>query len=436
MSMVLATGPVRFKLNEFDLNTIGENTRTYGKYVLITNKAICFHNQKIDGIQEYLIKQYKIANGIVVVKISESQFEVNVVKKSFIEGVSIAKFDSNESTIEIISQTLIEKLNDLIAIHFSDLKIKVVVNTRSVLLDESLKNKWEGSRGILICDELDAVPEKFKYVLDVSISKSRGNQKMLLVVSSILLAAIGISIYLGLDNEDTVSVNTVKEVTDPFKEYYEVLYGKIPSVRQQFWLAQLMLDRVDSLPDRRLKTLVFSQRPERNSMVISAELIPTNDDVKADLTSLISRVGSYEEGYMLDIQQQYPIMFRETLNVGVYDKALEQSSYDPITNTESNVGIYNIDKSLAYLRDAVNAIVPNVHIVIPNASESARVSNGRYQQREVTLSFEGNYKSDLEYLSIIFSGWPVVLVSGQLNGVDGEGRFTGNVALTILGSTN
>ncbi|MDI5862157.1 hypothetical protein, partial [Shewanella xiamenensis] len=80
-------------------------------------------------------------------------------------------------------QTLIEKLNDLIAIHFSDLKIKVVVNTRSVLLDESLKNKWEGSRGILICDELDAVPEKFKYVLDVSISKSRGNQKMLLVVS-------------------------------------------------------------------------------------------------------------------------------------------------------------------------------------------------------------------------------------------------------------
>lgn len=434
--MVLATGPVRFRLNEFDLKTIGENTRIYGKYVLITNKTICFHNQKIDGIQEYLIKLHKIANGIVIVKISDSQYEVNVIKKSFIEAVSIAKFDSNESTVDMISQTLIAKLNDLIAIHFSESKIKIVVNVRFGLLDESLKSKWDESIGILICDELDAVPEKFKYVLDISISKSRGNQKILFAVSGLLLASIGISIYLGLKDDDVVSANPAKEVVDPFLEYYEVLYGKLPSVRQQLWLAQQMLDRVESLPDRRLKTLVFSQRPERNSMVISAELIPTNDEVKADLTSLISRVGSYEEGYMLDIQQQYPIMFRETVNVGVYDRALEQSSYDPITNTESNVGIYNIDKSLAYLRDSVNAIVPNVQIVIPNANESARVSNGRYQQREITLSFEGNYKSDLEYLSIIFSGWPVVLVSGQLNGVDGEGRFTGNIALTILGSTN
>lgn len=436
MSLQLASGAVRFKLHEIDRSTIGEGTKDYGKYALVTDKGYSFHSQKIDGFQEYLVKLHKMTSGILTLRITDNQYEISVVKKGFIENYFKISFDSATDNHKSIVKTIAEKIDSLVKSDFDGDKYKLVFNTRINDVDALIAKRYEGENDSLIIDISDAIPEKFQYVLAIGINKTRDNLKVLISVSAVLF--IFIAYWLGskfLSSQEEVEQKSVV-VVNPYAEYYDVLYGKLPSVRQQLWLAYEMMENVETLTDRKLKTLTFTQRPDQNSMVISAELIPSNDKAKPDITSLIARVRNFEGNYMLDIQQQHPVLFREVKNIGAYDKANEDNLYSVQTNKESNVGIYNIDQTIAYLRDAINSIVGNARVVIPAATESARVSNGKYQQREIQISFEGNYKSDLDYLSVIFAGWPVVFVSGQLDGVDNDGRFTGQISLTILGDTN
>jgi hypothetical protein len=429
MELKIASGAVRLRKGDYNLAKISKETEEYGKYALLTKAGISFYSESVYGIQEYLVSHHKIKNGLLVVQISDRVFEVSFVKSSFIENYDKIILEHNENILDVV-KGVEAKVRDH---YLSTAGFLIVISSKNNEFCSTLVDVLNDLQNVVI-DKTTTFPEKFNFRLAVTLNKTESSIKAVILVTVLFSVFIGWIIFSKLEDENEVT-NTTESVTNPFENYYSSLYGDLPSVRQQMWLAYEMLANIELLPDRKLQTLTFSQRPERRSLVISAELVAANDKDKPDLTSLIQRVNQFEGGYMLDIQQQYPIIFREVPNIGAYDQSNEDSSYDPETNKESNVGIYNIDKTIAYLRDSVNGLVPNVRVIIPLASESARVSNGKFQQREINISFEGNYKEDLDYISIIFAGWPVVFVSGQLTGVDTSGRFTGQISMTILGDT-
>jgi hypothetical protein len=430
MELKIASGAVRLRKGDYNLAKISQETVEYGKYALLTKAGISFYSEPAYGIQEYLVSHYKIKNGLLVVQVNERVFEVSFVKSSFIENFDKIILDKNDDSIDSIAKRVESKVRDF---YEKNDGCKVVISAKNLSFKNSLVNFLNDLQNV-VTDQTTNYPEKFNYRLAITLNKSESSTKIAITVTALFALFIGWVVWSNVKDDEEV-IQATEEIANPYANYYATLYGDLPSVRQQLWLAYEMLSNIQTLPDRKLQTLTFGQRPERRSMVISAEIVSAQDEGKSDLTSLIQRVNQFEGGYMLDIQQQYPIVFREVPNIGAYDQANEDGSYDPETNKESNVGIYNIDKTIAYLRDAVNGIVPNVRVIIPPSSESARVSNGSFQQREINISFEGNYKEDLDYLSIIFAGWPVVFVSGRLTGVDTSGRFTGQISLTILGDT-
>lgn len=431
MAIKRASGVVRIKKGDFTLKDIRGYVSTFGKYALLTNAGISFYSEPVQGLQEFIVNQHKVRNGIVLIKISELVYEISFVKNSFIESYKLFTLESND----LSSSSNFTKICELIVNYLNDNgNSKVVLNTEDDNFNAEI-SKALNEISTIIVDKTDVLPEKYTYRLAVTLNNTQSSSRLVMIVSAVILIGVFILLFSKFWPEEEVVEQKGAAIVDPYMEYYSVLYGQLPSARQQLWLAYEMIANIQKLPDRKMQTLTFTQKPDRKSMQISSVLVPTSDEARPDLSSLIQRVNGFEGGYMLDIQQQYPILFTERPNIGAYDKASEASNTDPKSLKEWNVGIYNIDKTIAYLTDAINAIVPNVRVLIPPANESARVSNGYYQQREFNINFEGNYKEHLDYLSIIFAGWPVVFISGQLTGVDSEGRFTGHISLTILGDT-
>lgn len=431
MAIKRASGVVRIRKGDYSLNDIRGYVATFGKYAILTNQGISFYSEPIHGLQEYLVSQYKVRSGILVVKLSELVYEISFVKNSFIESYKIITLESTDYS----RSENFTKICDLISVFVNEnSNCKIVLNTENDLFNENLSLALNNLIPLIV-DKTEDIPEKYVYRLAITLNTSQSSTRVVLIVSILLAITVGIFLLNKFWPDAEVVDDKGVVIVDPYLEYYSVLYGELPSARQQLWLAYEVISNIQRLPERKMQTLTFTQKPDRRSMQISSVLVPVTDDAKPDLTSLIQRVNTFDGGYMLDIQQQYPILFTERPNIGAYDQSSEAANSDPISRKEWNVGIYNIDKTIAYLTDAINAVVPNARVLIPPATESARVSNGYYQQREFNINFEGNYKEHLDYLSIIFAGWPVVFISGQLTGVDSEGRFTGQISLTILGDT-
>ncbi len=398
-------------------NFVEASDKWNSQFVFLTKSEICLSNARGLAAPEYLKDKFKVTNGIIAVEIHEFSFEINEVKEGRIRAlktVHLSELSAEGVKLPPSEEEISERLLEALEKFCPNLaETKVVVGTEREL-SSPRGGEWYVA-------SWQRAPIKYEYQLAGKVHSARSSARIR-NFAFVVLAMIGVAfLYFVSSGEETVVEKVVKK-SDPLKGYYEVLHGKLPSVRQALQETVNLIEVIDKISGWKYREINFQQNPN-GSMIVSAVLIKKEEAkeskstlLKIDLMNVVSQYG-----YYMDLQRPDPVIFKEFKNHGVYT-----AGYDSIPPV-------NIDQSVAYLSDAVTSIVRRSNLTSPPANESARVSNGAFQERPLILELNGNYKNHLDYISIIFSGWPVVFVGGKVDSIDANGKFKSRFTLTILG---
>jgi len=393
--MTIAKHVVRFSATNYNPKQIEELSLNWGEFVYRTSLGICFASERFFAVQEYLVEKHKIKNGFLIVQTGKDLFEINRVSSSFIEDTQ------SYSTAQKSLQTIIA---DELPIDRS--AIKVVLRC-----DKSLRDSVQNINVIHDFDEED-IPEKYEYTLASIAAKQNVSKTKPLIIGATLLLACGAYYLPTLFESEEVAVK--QEVVDPFQGFYRTLNGGSADIRSTMLVAKKLMTDLDSLPQWQYTQINLTGNG--GSMMIAAEVTPIVEGDQPQKVMLIDAVG--REGYSIDLQQQNPVVFTNNKNKPVFDKNYE------------SVPLVNLDQSIAYLTDAVGTLVENT--TLHTASSQVSQVSGSYKQKDIQLIMNGNYHHHLDYLSIIFSGWPVVMQSGRIEHL-GKGKYRAQFNLAILG---
>ncbi|MBO1897647.1 hypothetical protein HNW13_018070 [Shewanella sp. BF02_Schw] len=393
--MGMAKQVVRFSSRDYDPKQIKFLSKQWGEFVYRSPLGICFADERFLATQEYLIKKHKIKNGYLIIQTGQNSFEFNRVTGSFIDEAQtyLTESESLENTLKArlpIDRTL----------------LKIVIRC-----EKSLEVNTDGFDIILDTDD-EEVPEKFEYTLaSIAEKQSFGKTKEIVVVA-VFLVAIGVYFFPQIFEEEEVVVQ--QDIVNPDKEFIKTLNGGEADVRHTLLAAHKLITILDKLPQWHYTQINFTR--SAGSMIIAAEVIPKEEGDKPLKIMLIDAMG--RDGYSIDLQQQNPVIFTNEQNRPVFNQRYESAS------------LVNIDQAIAYLSDSVGTLVENGSLQVAS-TQVTQVSN-KYKQKDIQLVLGGNYIQHLDFLSIIFSGWPVVLQSGRIENL-GKGKYRAQFNLAILG---
>lgn len=417
--MNVATNVIRFPRGSNEYNNFVEASNTWNsQFVYIDKSHICLSNERGIAAQEYLKDKHNISNGMIVVEIQDYTFEFNKVEGGKIKAVKVENYKTlTGDGLTVAPETeheLGEKLAESLANYCDDLSsAKVVVGTDKVVqVPPSLT--WHVT-------PFSRAPKKYEYQLAGKVKSAQNSVRLRNIGLLTLFLVVTLGVFFISQGEETVVEKVVKKA-DPLKGYYQVLHGQLPSVRQVLQETVDLIEVIEQISGWKYREINF-QQGEHGSTIVSAVLIRTEDTrenvsshLKIDLMKSVAQFG-----YYMDLQRPDPVIFREFKNKGVYTAGVD--SIPPV----------NIDQSVAYLNDAVTSIIRKGDLTAPSATESARISNGVFQERQLVLELNGSFKNHLDYASIIFSGWPVVFVGGKVDSEGANGKLKGRFTLTILG---
>jgi hypothetical protein len=404
--MAIAKQVARFKAGSYDPKKILELSKLWGRFVYKSPGGINFAHERYSAAQEFLVKKHKIKSGILLIRTSEFIYELNEVKLGFIETTN--QVDTQVSSLrDVISISLLSVNDDAYKI--------VIIGD----IQESVELPGNNICIIYDSDFDDAlVPEKYEYVLAEIASRDVGDKtKKLTLIGIAAVLGLGLLINDLIPKDEVIEQQAV--VIDPLEGYYSALTGGMPDVRKTLLAVYELMSFVDSLPEWKYSRLSISQ--SGTGMIVSAELLPKQEGVSPQKVGLITLLSL--AGYSLDLQQQNPVIFFQVNNSPVYN-----------LNVETIPSPINLDQALAYLSDSVGSLIPNSNFIIPSGNNSSVGSNGSFKQKEIQVMMSENYIQHLDYLSIIFSGWPVVLQSASFEALGPQSKYRGQLILTIFGA--
>tara|TARA_R110002033_G_scaffold135713_4_gene175333 strand:+ start:23725 stop:24909 length:1185 start_codon:yes stop_codon:yes gene_type:complete len=393
--MAMAKQVVRFSANDYDPRKIKSLSKQWGEFVFRTPLGICFAAERFSATQEYLIKKHKIKNGYLIIQTGQHSFEFNRVIGSFIDDTQT--YLTNDEPIETF-------LRDKLPVDCYSLKIVL----RS---EESLTVNAVGLDLIHDVDNED-VPEKFEYTLATIAEKQNFGKTKEIVIGFVFLFAIGAYFVPKMFKEEEAVVQ--QELIDPNRDFVKTLTGGEADVRYTLLTAQKLISSIEKLPEWHYTQINFTRSD--GDMIIAAEVIPQYEGDQPQKNMLIDAIA--RDGYSIDLQQQNPVVFISQKNRPVFNPRYE------------SVSVLNIDQSIAYLSDSVGTLIENGSLMV-SSTQTVSVSS-KYKRKDMQLILNGNYTQHLDFLSIIFSGWPVVLQSGRIENL-GKGKYRAQFNLAILG---
>ncbi|QIR16537.1 hypothetical protein [Shewanella aestuarii] len=393
--MNMAKHVVRYRTGDYNPKDIVKLSEQWGEFAYRNQLGICFAAERYEATQEYLIKKHKLKNGYLIIQTGDHSYEVNVVKSSFIEETNT--FSTLALPFAIALKQAIGHITEDTVVLRVPADSKISMSAANVVVDK----------------DGEEAPEKFDYQLASIAAKQNTGYANQIVIA--LFVAAGLFYQFGYDAvfKDEV-VETQAPVVDPYKTFFAALTGGEPDVRQTLLTVKEMLDSLARIPQWRV--MQINMNKSGAGLVVAAELVPRSDGDNPQRTILVSTVAA--KGYSIDLQQQNPVVFMTLKNAAVYDLQNETAS------------LVNVDQSLAYLGDAVSALIENGSITIP--VEQGVVTGGDYSQKNLQVTMGGNYSQHLDYLSIIFSGWPVFFQSGRIE-VTETGKYRAQFNMAILG---
>ncbi|GGB66216.1 hypothetical protein GCM10011607_28620 [Shewanella inventionis] len=393
--MAIAKHVVRYRTSDYNVKDIVKLSEQWGEFVFRTPHGICFAGERYEATQEYLIKKHKIKNGYLIIQLGDHTFEVNKVVEHFIEETT---------TISTLAVPFAIALNQAVGdISGNSIVLRVDANTEINPSNEHF----------IIDSDGDEVPAKYEYSLAVIAAKqSFGNTKAILIAGVVIAGLTYGYAYDFFFEKEVAQVSEQK--IDPFEGFFAAINGGEPDVRQTMLATYRMMEVIDTIPQWRGMNISINK--SGGGVVIAAELTPRIDGDNPQRTILVNTAAKY--GYLTDLQQQNPVIFLSLRNTPIYDLENETAPF------------VNIDQSLAYLSDSVNSLVENGSITIP--VEQLAPTGGDYKQKNLQITMTENYAQHLDYLSVIFSGWPVYLQSGRIEMMD-RNKYRAQFNLTILG---